>query len=306
MGKTTSLINICTQLSSAGIAPIVFSYHEDIDEKLSSALSGNIRRTSYAGLGFNPLEIAGHSPLAYIDNAAMLRDIFGSIFPDLGEVQLGKLREAIKRSYLDLGWSNSSIGAIPKFRAFFDLLLTEQKPDKTLMLRLSELADYGFFDATGDGQSLIDSPQATLVQIHATQNELLQRAFASFVLHNLYQAMFRRGVQERITHAIVFDEAHRAARLKLIPTMAKECRKYGLALVVASQEVKDFDDSLFTAIASFLALRTSEADAKRMAKIIAPAGKLALFTDRLKQINKYRGWFHAEGLNTPVQVLLRG
>jgi hypothetical protein len=46
--------------------------------------------------------------------------------------------------------------------------------------------------------------------------------------------MFRRGIQPRITHAVVFDEAHRAARLALIPTMAKECRKYGISLVLAS------------------------------------------------------------------------
>ena len=67
-------------------------------------------------------------------------------------------------------------------------------------------------------------------------NDYLQRAFATFVLYNLYQTMFRRGTQPRITHAIIFDEAHRAARLKLIPTMVKECRKYGIAFVVASQE----------------------------------------------------------------------
>ena len=86
------------------------------------------------------------------------------------------------------------------------------------------------------------------------------------MLQNLYQAMFRRGTQERITHAVVFDEAHRAMRLKLIPTMAKECRKHGLSLIVASQEVKDFDDSMFTAIASYHALRTSEADARETLK----------------------------------------
>ena len=143
-----------------------------------------------------------------------------------------------------------------------------------------------------------------LVQIHATQNELLQRAFASFVLQNLYQSMFRRGTQERITHAVVFDEAHRAARLKLIPTMAKECRKYGLSLIVASQEVKDFDDSMFTAIASYLTLRTSESDAKKMAKILAPSDKLTLFTDRVKQTQKFRAWFSTEGLRTPIQIKL--
>ncbi len=184
------------------------------------------------------------------------------------------------------------------------MLKADAKTDKKILLRLNELADYGFFEATSGATSLLESPTPALVQIHATQNELLQRAFASFVLQNLYQAMFRRGTQERITHAVVFDEAHRAARLKLIPTMAKECRKYGLSLIVASQEVKDFDDSMFTAIASYLALRTSETDAKKMAKIFAPSDKLALFTDRVKQTQKYRGWFSTEGLRTPIQVKL--
>ncbi len=304
MGKTSCLIHICRQLTQAGIAPIVFSYHEDIDEKLETALAGAIRTVSYAGLGFNPLQVVSTSPLAYIDNVAMLRDIFAAIFPDLGDVQLGRIREALKQSYADQGWTAASSGAIPAFRAFHDLLKADINPDKKILLRLNELADYGFFEATSGAASLLESFEPALVQIHATQNELLQRAFASFVLQNIYQAMFRRGTQERITHAVVFDEAHRAARLKLIPTMAKECRKYGLSLIVASQEVKDFDDSIFTAIASYLALRTSETDARKMAKIFAPSDKLALFTDRIKQTAKYRGWFSSEGLRTPIQIKL--
>lgn len=69
-------------------------------------------------------------------------------------------------------------------------------------------------------------------------------------------------------------------------------------------EVKDFDDSIFTAIASYLALRTSETDARKMAKIFAPSDKVALFTDRIKQTEKYRAWFSSEGLREPQQVRL--
>ena len=116
--------------------------------------------------------------------------------------------------------------------------------------------------------------------------------------------MFRRGTQDRITHAVIFDEAHRAARLKLIPTMAKECRKYGLSFVVASQEAKDFDSSLFTAVDNYLALRVSEPDAKLMAKIFAPSDKLTLYTDRIKQMAKFKAWFYSEGMRTPVPVAL--
>ena len=307
MGKTTCLINLCQQLAAQAITPIVFSYHQDIDEKLTERLAEPPLTVRYAGLGFNPLQVDGPAPLAYLDNVGMLRDIFAAIFPELGDVQLGRLREALKQSYLDQGWGPAQRGATPAFRAFLDLLRADPKPDRglqTLLNRFSELDDYGLFDAGGALPSLLDQTRLTLIEIHGTQNDYLQRAFATFVLYNLYQTMFRRGIQPRITHAIIFDEAHRAARLKLIPTMVKECRKYGIAFIVASQEAKDFDPSLFMAVANYLALRLGEADAKLMAKNFAVADKVALYADRMKQMPKYRGMYYGEGLRAPLNVAL--
>ncbi|NJM11462.1 MAG: ATP-binding protein [Synechococcaceae cyanobacterium SM1_2_3] len=307
MGKTTCLINLCQQLVAQGITPIVFSYHEDIDEKLTAQLDHPPLVVRYAGLGFNPLQVDSNAPMAYLDNIGQLRDIFAAIFPELGDVQLGRLREALKRSYLDRGWGSGRCGEMPPFRGFLDLLRTDAKPDKgllTLLNRLSELDDYGLFEAGSALPSLLDQNRPALIEIHGTQNDYLQRAFATFVLYNLYQNMFRRGTQERITHAIIFDEAHRAARLKLIPTMVKECRKYGIAFVVASQEAKDFDPSLFTAVANYLALRLSEGDARLIAKTFAATDKIGLYADRIKQMPKYRGMYYGEGLKAPINVAL--
>jgi DNA phosphorothioation-dependent restriction protein DptH len=180
----------------------------------------------------------------------------------------------------------------------------EKKPDRGLLTRLNELDDYGLFDAGSGAPTLLDQNRLALVEIHGTQNEHLQRAFATFVLYNLYQNMFRRGPKDKITHAIIFDEAHRAARLKLIPTMVKECRKYGIAFVVASQEAKDFDPSLFMAIANYLALRLNETDAKLMAKSFAISEKVGLYTDRMKHMPKYQAMYYGEGLRRPVKVAL--
>ncbi len=44
------------------------------------------------------------TPHAHIDNAGMLRDIFAAMFPDLGDVQLERIRSAIRESYNRLGW----------------------------------------------------------------------------------------------------------------------------------------------------------------------------------------------------------
>ena len=68
MGKTTCLINICRQLAKAAITPIVFSYHDDIDEKLAGVI-GPLNLVDYDGLGFNPLRVDSDKPRAHIDVA---------------------------------------------------------------------------------------------------------------------------------------------------------------------------------------------------------------------------------------------
>lgn len=298
MGKTTCLINICWRLQDANIAPIVFSYHEDIDEKLGSKLA-HIDFVDYNGLGFNPRRVDAHRPTAHVDVAGTLRDIFGSIFPDLGDLQLEELRQAIKQSFDDLGWGAPLEGAkvppLPLFRAFLDILSAKAKPNAGLLARLRELSDYGFFDSTGNRSSLLFERRPTIVRIHATQNEMLQNAFSSFILYSLYKDMFRRGVQKEITHAIVFDEAHRAARLKLIPQFAKECRKFGLSLVLASQEAKDFAPALFSAISTYLVLRVTEPDARTLARMTAATADEKRVADQMKALPRYRGVFLGEG-----------
>ena len=306
MGKTHCLIRVCQQLYEQEIVPIVFSFHQDIDEKLMATVPGGVLTVSYEGLGFNPMEVIATHPQAYVESVDMLRDVFAAIFPDLGEVQLGSLRKALKKSYEDQGWaSDGSRGKTPGFGDFLSILQATPKVDMKMLNRLEELADYGFFSVQSGSPSLLDSTRPTLVQIHSRQNDTLQRAFATFVLYNIYQSMFKRGPISHLTHAIVFDEAHRAAKLKLIPTMAKECRKFGLSLILASQEIKDFDQSLFAAVSNSLTLRLLEADAQKMAKNFGiPYDKVKLYADRIKQMPKFQALFNREGLREPVKVAL--
>ena len=173
-----------------------------------------------------------------------------------------------------------------------------------MLARLAELEDYGFFNLGAAWHSLWEHEQPTVIRIHTTQNENLQRAFAALVFYGLYKDMFRRGTQERITHALIFDEAHRAARLRLIPTMAKECRKYGISLVLASQEARDFHSSVFSAIANYLVLRLTETDARFLVRNVASSQQERALIDRIKQMDRFKGLFFSEGNNRPHTVHL--
>src|SRR5207244_9892996 len=102
-------------------------------------------------------------------------------------------------------------------------------------------------------------------------------------------------IRQRITHSVVFDEAHRAARLRLIPTMAKECRKYGISLVLASQEAKDFNISLFSAIANYLVMRLNETDARTLVRNVSSSDQDRLLIDKIKQMERFKALYFCEG-----------
>ncbi len=311
MGKTTCLLNMCKQMGAANVRPIVFSYHQDIDERLKDLVE-SVRFIDFHGLGFNPLQVIGRdSHMAYLDVAGALRDIFMAIFPELGDIQGERIRKAIKDSFIETGWDdrNTVLEELqePEFKRFVEILRDDPKPDRglrTLLARLEELDDYGFFDIQESRESLWESERPIVIRIHTTQNDNLQRAFASLVFYGLYKDMFRRGIQDRITHAVIFDEAHRAAGLKLIPTMAKECRKYGISLVLASQEAKDFNVSLFSAIANYLVLRLTEADAKVLVRNVASSQQERSLIDKIKQMDRFKAFYFCEGKSRPSSVNL--
>jgi DNA polymerase III delta prime subunit len=311
MGKTTCLLNLSKQMLMAGIRPIIFSYHQDIDEKLQR-LVDSVRFIDYHGLGFNPLRVMNRETrMSYLDVAGALRDIFTAIFPELGDIQGERIRRAIKDSFIEGGWDdpNAVLADLhePTFKRFLEILRNDPKPDRglrTLLSRLDELDDYGFFDLRESDYTLWESERPIVIRIHTTQNDNLQKAFASLVFYGLYKEMFRRGLQDHITHAVVFDEAHRAAGLKLIPTMAKECRKYGISLVVASQEAKDFNISLFSAIANYLVLRLTEADAKALVRNVSSSQQERVLVDKIKQMDRFRALYFCEGKSRPSLVAL--
>ena len=228
----------------------------------------------------------------------------------MGDIQTDRIRKAIRDSFAEAGWTNTSGSeglTEPAFKRFLELLRGDPRPNQSLralLARLDELDDYGFFQIGQSQGSLWDGDQPTVVRVHTTQNDNLQRAFASLVFYGLYKDMFRRGIQSRVTHAVIFDEAHRAAGLKLIPTMAKECRKYGISLVLASQEARDFHVSVFSAIANYLVLRLTEADAKALVRNVSESRQERALVDRIKQMDRFKALYFREGTSRASRINL--
>jgi DNA phosphorothioation-dependent restriction protein DptH len=221
-------------------------------------------------------------------------------------IQLEELRQALKQSYDDVGWVDSTASETEntKLPRVLRHSRCKDKAERWSPSATARACRLRVFDGAGERPSLLDSNQPTIIRVHGTTNGILQNAFSSFVLYSLYKDMFRRGVQSQLTHAIVFDEAHRAARLKLIPQFAKECRKFGLSLTLASQEAKDFAASLYSAVGSYLVLRVTEADARVLSRMTGTSADEKQIADQLKSLGRYTAVFFTEGQARPARAHL--
>jgi DNA helicase HerA-like ATPase len=103
--------------------------------------------------------------------------------------------------------------------------------------------------------------------------EVSQVATGAFVLRKLYKDMFSWGPAEDLRLAIVLDEAHRLARDLTLPKLMKEGRKFGVAVVVASQGIADFHADVLSNAGTKVIFRMNHPESRKAARFIrAPQG----------------------------------
>ena len=74
--------------------------------------------------------------------------------------------------------------------------------------------------------------------------------------------------------------------------------------MLASQEARDFNASLFSAIANYLVLRMTETDAKALVRNVATAKQERTLIDRIKQMPRFRALYFSEERHRPSSVNL--
>ncbi len=115
------------------------------------------------------------------------------------------------------------------------------------------------------GQTFADLLRRGLVlDVHGLM-EQVQIAAGAFVLRKVYREMFRWGQTGQLRLAVVLDEAHRLARDVTLPKIMKEGRKYGVAVVVASQGVDDFHKDVLSNAGTKVAFRCNYPQSRTVA-----------------------------------------
>jgi DNA phosphorothioation-dependent restriction protein DptH len=94
----------------------------------------------------------------------------------------------------------------------------------------------------------------------------LMLAASRFMLEKIYATMLMKGVTRQLRVMVVIDEAHKLCGDETIVSLVKEARKYGLGLVLSSQETRDFHPSVFANTGTLIGLALEAVDATVMAK----------------------------------------
>jgi hypothetical protein len=145
--------------------------------------------------------------------------------------------------------------------------------------------------------------QVTVLDLHRLEIEENQRC-RSFFLQRLYREMFGRAEVQQLRNAVIFDEAHRVARLALMPKMMQECRKYGILFVLSSQRIEDFNQGVLDSAGNHLYLRVNHPDARRLASYLAAGGGAGGIAQKLQKLHKYDALYRSEDYQTFAHVHL--
>lgn len=276
-GKSETTKAIIWELGCRGVPSIIFDFQgEYASGEFFDAVKPQVHN-AMDGLPVNPFELP-IDPLTGkrkppIEMVFRLADTLNKVFGGSGEIQLGVLREAIEECYIQQGILGSDPTTWDKAPPTLEMLaavLDQWAHDRgvqvrNLLVRLQPLFKSGIFKQGRTAFSFDDLFRRTTVLLMTSGIKDLMLAASRFMLDKVYAAMLARGVTRDLRVMVVVDEAHKLCGDETITSLIKEARKYGLGLILSSQETRDFHPSIFANTGTLISLALEDADASVMA-----------------------------------------
>lgn len=282
-GKSETTKALIWELDRRGVPSIIFDFQGEYakpDGDFFRAVRPQVF-DAMAGLPINPFEVPidPHTGKRrpFIESVYRLADTLNRVFKGSGDIQLGALRDAILQSYHQRGfdkddeatWSNEP-PTIDMLHACLKEMAQERGATvKNLLVRLQSLFESGIFKPGRAKFTLESLLKKTTVLLMTSGISDLMLAASRLMLEGIYASMLSAGESSTIRVMACVDEAHKLCGDETITTLVKEARKYGLGLILSSQETRDFHPSVFANVGTLICLQLEEADAAVMARQIA-------------------------------------
>jgi DNA phosphorothioation-dependent restriction protein DptH len=314
-GKTYAVQCLVAELIQNGMSAVIFDYAQGFVE---NALPHSFVRTvrpreilaSTRGLNVNPMRIAPTDANGPVNAAVRVSDTFARIYR-IGVQQHSLLRDVILDTFQRVGISRDrprSWQLTPPTLADVHSMLVDYSEDKensasriayTLRSHLSSFFVFDTFRRDGEilaWETLFKGfPQCHVVQLDGLEDKT-EKVVTEFLLWDLFNYVRSVGPQE-LRAFCVLDEAHKLSFAENSPVdkLLREARKFGLGLMLASQQPEDFSAVAHANTAAKLIFHTTDRRAlltKPLAQRFPSLGKPDQVASLVGQLQRGRALYY--------------
>lgn len=296
-GKTQSIKGIVHDIRANNIPIMLMDFKDDyIDKDFLENENIKMFDVMENGLPFNPLipsiDKENNSFIAVghiIQLEGILKRIYG-----LGDQQAYLLRSAMRKAF-ELKGINPSKSVpysdeieFPTFNNVFDILNEDYKKHATLIGRLDLLFQIGLFPEKPEVnfEQLLESSYT--LRLTKLPTDEIKSAVAEILILAMHNYFSSKEHPRKLTRGIVLDEAHRISKSEILATFARECRAFGISIIIATQFPTDMSEDIYGCTETKLFLGNDDPKHARAAaeKIVGTANKDEL----LKMSENIRGF----------------
>lgn len=324
-GKTYTIQCLITELARRAIPSVIIDYGRGFDlrgapaEFIHHARPTEILAGEY-GLSINPLKIHPGDVNGPINVAVRVSDSFSRVYR-IGVQQHSLLQETILEVFEEKGISKSDKSSWTKGPPYLsdvfkklELIAGDRRHRGTkIALSLkSHISSFFIFDTfRPSGQSMdwssivADKHKAFILQLRGLEGRT-QQVITEFLLWDLYHYMVHSGLTPLRLYCVL-DEAHKLSSETDSPVEAliREARKFGVGLIFASQQPKDFSDAIYSNTASKLIFQTQDINKRVITNLIHKSESVydpKLLTLTIGKLPRGRAYFMTQNFGFIVNI----
>jgi DNA phosphorothioation-dependent restriction protein DptH len=251
-GKTQLIKAVIAELRRQKRSVFLLDFKNDFaSDPVFLSLSGlNCRYVTFEGLPYNPLipmpvkhPATGQAVLQVSQHVSGIAAVLARTF-GLGAQQEAALKDVIRECFRDRGLDPSGTSRYDpqaNFPDFNDVGERLKTANALAYNRMDPLFDLGVFSSTSRNTTFeAILGESSVVDLSQIQSDTIKNAIAKILVLSAHAYYNARPHSSVLRQFFVFDEAHRVLDTEFLVRFVRECRAYGVGIMLSSQYPTDF------------------------------------------------------------------